>query len=185
MPTLSTLYVCIYILCEQPFYNNLHNHNNNGEDDNMYGDGVDTDSPCNAMESCYSSSLSLAFDQDEYEYIISSERPNGSSIKKVACPLIGAGARGFPIDVAIDIAVRKSLEWMKDGESPSATSSNSYEVDGSIVQDDKKSNEERNQLSSSSSLELVLAFGIPNQSIAESLVLAFEEEQGRTPKNKK
>jgi O-acetyl-ADP-ribose deacetylase (regulator of RNase III) len=44
---------------------------------------------------CYRYALALAFDK-------------GS---RVACPLLGAGARGFPLDVALNLAGQASLEW--------------------------------------------------------------------------
>lgn len=50
-----------------------------------------------SLKQCYSSSLTLAFSFDD--------------VKKVACPLIGAGARGFPYSDAIAIASSQVLEW--------------------------------------------------------------------------
>ncbi|CAB9508652.1 Deacetylates O-acetyl-ADP ribose. Down-regulates ribonuclease 3 (RNase III) activity. Acts by interacting directly with the region of the ribonuclease [Seminavis robusta] len=44
---------------------------------------------------CYRNSLRLAFER----------------ASKVACPLLGAGARGFPLDLALEIAGQASLEW--------------------------------------------------------------------------
>jgi O-acetyl-ADP-ribose deacetylase (regulator of RNase III) len=44
---------------------------------------------------CYSNALALAFEK-------------GS---RVACPLLGAGARGFPLAVALNLAGRASVKW--------------------------------------------------------------------------
>lgn len=58
------------------------------------------DQPSSRMlRSCYRSSLELAFSTGEI---------------KVACPLIGAGARGFPLEIAIEVAASESIRW-RDG----------------------------------------------------------------------
>ena len=36
---------------------------------------------------------------------------------RIACPLLGAGARGFPLETSIDIAARASLQWRDEHES--------------------------------------------------------------------
>ena len=56
--------------------------------------------PDNLLRSCYQSALSLAFHDNQH---------------KIACPLLGAGARGFPSDVAIDVAASESIKW-RDSE---------------------------------------------------------------------
>jgi O-acetyl-ADP-ribose deacetylase (regulator of RNase III) len=53
------------------------------------------DNPQQALLSCYSNALHLAFLEGA----------------RVAAPLIGAGARGFPYDDAIHIAATGSREW--------------------------------------------------------------------------
>lgn len=47
------------------------------------------------LQKCYVAAFDLAFTKDA----------------RVACPLIGAGARGFPIEDAISAAVNESLIW--------------------------------------------------------------------------
>lgn len=61
----------------------------------------------NSLRSSYQSAFKLAFDN------------NRRRTKNVAClPLLGAGARGFPMEVAIEIAASESMRWrdVKDGE---------------------------------------------------------------------
>ena len=53
----------------------------------------------NLLRSCYQSAFNLAFDE------------NLRRKKNVACPLLGAGARGFPTEVAIEIAASESMRW--------------------------------------------------------------------------
>lgn len=64
---------------------------------------------------------------------------------RVACPLLGAGARGFPLDVAMAIASQASMEWCQD------------EIDDSNGDLDSKE-------------EQTLAFAIPDMEIAQQLV---------------
>lgn len=53
--------------------------------------------PSKRLKHCYRSALDLAFSYDD--------------VKRVACPLIGAGARGFPLEIAIDVAVSELSIW--------------------------------------------------------------------------
>jgi O-acetyl-ADP-ribose deacetylase (regulator of RNase III) len=55
--------------------------------------------PFEALRDCYVAAFELSFQNSN----------------KVACPLIGAGARGFSVDDALDIAVSESLFWKKAG----------------------------------------------------------------------
>lgn len=63
------------------------------------------ENPKQYLSECYRNSLSLAFSQAEY----------GSSLR-VACPLIGAGGRGFPLETAIRVAATESVRW-RDSDS--------------------------------------------------------------------
>ena len=80
---------------------------------------------------CYENALALAF----------------SKGSRVACPLLGAGARGFPQDVAIDLAVQASLQWRNDNNH-------------------QQENQSEGQ---------ALAFAIPDIEIAEVLLSAVHE----------
>lgn len=59
--------------------------------------------PVQALQQCYRSALALAF---------SNHRRNEYT---VACPLIGAGARGFPYDIAIAVATSEARKWLREG----------------------------------------------------------------------
>ncbi|EEC47674.1 predicted protein [Phaeodactylum tricornutum CCAP 1055/1] len=58
-----------------------------------------SDSPKVSLRQCYKSATELAFAD--------------SSIARVAVPLLGSGARGFPMAVAIDVAAEASVEWAR------------------------------------------------------------------------
>jgi len=89
------------------------------------------ENPIEALQSCYRSSFDIAFD----------------GAVRVACPLIGAGARGFPVTEATHIAASESLAW-RDTE-------------------DTEGDENR---------EKAIVFGIPDLSIAENLVQSLESK---------
>jgi len=54
---------------------------------------------------CYKKSLKLAEDK-----LVTDGR------LRVACPLLGAGARGFPLEVALEEAARESMEWRENSK---------------------------------------------------------------------
>jgi len=93
---------------------------------------------------CYRKSLDLAFQQSSSSAI----NGDGSSSIRIACPLLGAGARGFPLNVAITTAALECWKWMNNSN--------------------RGQNQERER-------DQVLAFGIPDKSIADMLVGSFEE----------
>ena len=64
----------------------------------------------------------------------------------VACPLIGAGARGFPIDEAIMVAAAESLKWI--------------DVEGTEMTEESRGK--------------ILRFGIPDSTTAYSLIDAMK-----------
>jgi len=55
--------------------------------------------PERKLQSCFRSALSLILEKEK--------------TTRIACPLLGAGARGFPSDVAIKNAALATTEWMK------------------------------------------------------------------------
>jgi O-acetyl-ADP-ribose deacetylase (regulator of RNase III) len=59
------------------------------------------ESPKAALRSCYEKALRLSFKE----------------ARRVATPLLGAGARGFPEEVAINIAATTSAEWCSQQDS--------------------------------------------------------------------
>ena len=61
--------------------------------------------PSSYLRQCYQNSLKMAFEE------ISSSSDENSNDSRVAIPLLGAGGRGFPIDVAIGIAASEAISW--------------------------------------------------------------------------
>jgi len=61
------------------------------------------DNPTEELEKCYKNSIDLAF----------SSSTNASKEVRVACPILGAGARGFPMDIAMQVAAKMSVKWIK------------------------------------------------------------------------
>ena len=59
------------------------------------------DDPKGALYSCYQNALQVAFKEGE----------------RVATPLLGAGARGFPIDEALSVAASAAGEWCQQANS--------------------------------------------------------------------
>jgi len=84
------------------------------------------------LAECYRNSLQLAF-----------AKAASGTTHRVACPLLGAGGRGFPLDMAIRIAATESVGW-RDNEGC------------------------KNQ---------ALAFGIPDEAIARTLIAAIQLQQ--------
>ena len=91
--------------------------------------------PVISLRKCYIESLSKAFSLEA---------------SRIACPLIGAGARGFPCDIAISIAASETLKWM-----------------------DRPNNEDGED----DGIESVVAFGIPDEKVADFLVLELKSNQ--------
>ncbi len=56
-----------------------------------------SDDPCKILRLCYRNSLTKAFAI--------------TNTTRVAVPLLGAGARGFPLDIAVEIAISETLSW--------------------------------------------------------------------------
>ena len=96
------------------------------------------------LRKCYRSSIDLAFGNF------------GDGIAKdqrVAVPLLGAGCRGFPVDIAVKVAAEESAKWM-----------HSSLDDGAAI-----SSEE------SGSGQQVIAFGLLEEGIARQLIDGIEE----------
>jgi hypothetical protein len=71
----------------------------------FYSYYIDGD-PLQALLQCYRSSFEIAF-----HHVHCSSFPNKNT-RCVAIPLLGAGVRGFPRDVAVDVAAQACIEWM-------------------------------------------------------------------------
>lgn len=75
------------------------------------------------LSSCYRQSLELAFrGRSEEEGVLQSLsrmlRPAEPELsnRRIAIPLLGAGCRGFPNDVAVEIAALESSRWLSDAD---------------------------------------------------------------------
>ena len=99
--------------------------------------------PILSLRKCYRSAFDLAFGNDVSVRNSSLHDDDIIDVVKVACPLLGAGCRGFPVDIAIDIAVNESWKWLRRS-----------------VHKDVGYNQ-------------VVAFGIPDKEIASSVVNEF------------
>ena len=95
--------------------------------------------PMEHLRKCYQNSIKEAF-----------SFYNGSGFGRVAVPLLGAGGRGFPIKVAIDIAASEAHNWCQDDN----LNDQSGECDSRVHQ--------------------TLAFGILEVSHADQLVEAIQ-----------
>lgn len=89
------------------------------------------------LRSCYRASFELAFDNV------------GEANQRVAVPLLGAGCRGFPLDIAIQVAAEESVRWM-----------DSLSHCANIVKEQK---------------DQVVAFGLLEDDVALQLVTSVEE----------
>ena len=65
-----------------------------------------TNNPELEIHQCYMSALSQ---------VVVTGKP-----QRIASPLLGAGARGFPTDVAVKVAALATFEWMESGSTNSA-----------------------------------------------------------------
>jgi len=65
------------------------------------------DSPEPKLFNCYSSAIQLACEGQRQEDL------------RIATPLLGSGARGFPYDVATEVASKSCVQWCKDADSRS------------------------------------------------------------------
>ena len=110
-----------------PFYH--HHKKNQNQSDNNY-DNNDNDNVDFLLAECYRNSLNVAImssitsppltsnttlDMNNTSPITSTstniDTDTGANLR-LACPLLGAGCKGFPIDRAIQIAAKTTIEWM-------------------------------------------------------------------------
>lgn len=117
------------------------------------GDGSDDDDhdPLSLLERCYASALEIVAASTT-----TTKKGEPESPLRVASPLLGAGARGFPYDKAIDIASKVSVDWMHQ-----------HDDDGIDVGNDniRGWREEKSDVS--------LVFGVLEEAVAEQLARAM------------
>jgi O-acetyl-ADP-ribose deacetylase (regulator of RNase III) len=93
---------------------------------------------------------------EEPEYFLSKcyqcafETAFAANYSRIATPLLGAGERGFPEDVAIRIAANASLQWYQDDRDPAVLATNNGEQ--------------------------VIAFGLLERHLVDDLVNALSKE---------
>lgn len=93
--------------------------------------------PEESLSRCYREACILAFQEAAKK----AESTKGNDTLRVAVPLIGAGCRGFPCNVAVEIAAKEAVRWRNDVGSRKGQ---------------------------------VLAFGVPDPTVAEDLVNEIE-----------
>lgn len=118
-----------------PFFESINNNTKTNTYDN---------DPVEDLSKCYQSSIGLATSSTGFAH--------STSLIFLCCPLLGAGARGFPYDDAIQVAAKESYNWMTNKR------------DKSTLEDHDVGEK-----------KIVLAFGIPDLSVAKDLVKEFEK----------
>ena len=122
------------------------------------------------LRSCYRQSLKVAFDSSNDEDLSCSLRNNPITSmlglgkcrhnqqslrsQRVAVPLLGAGCRDFPKDVALEVAAMESASWLLS---------------------ESKKEDHTTEADSSPEEELVVAFGLLESVDAEALANSIEE----------
>jgi O-acetyl-ADP-ribose deacetylase (regulator of RNase III) len=79
--------------------------------------------PKEKLRECYKSALHSAFENQDKDW-------------SVAIPLLGAGARGFPVDVAIDIAAGAAVEWCQTEQDESASTCFAQTIAFGLLEDE-------------------------------------------------
>ncbi len=152
------------------------------------------------LAACYRNSLELASTLAQTALNTSGRRDvhgQGDSVLldcdhnqvRVACPLLGAGCRGFPLQEAVDVAARSLVDWLllcdqslvhhptKDETLPNgqtqrpARTSSRFPADGDI------GNEAASN--TSASVSVILALGIPSSETRGLVIDAINEEYDR------
>jgi O-acetyl-ADP-ribose deacetylase (regulator of RNase III) len=127
-----------------PFYDKYHDNDTTTNDNN-----TNTPNHHQLLQQCYRNALSLAFATTSTP---SSEDGRHEHERRVACPLLGAGARGFPSTVAIQIAAEQAWEWQR------ATQPQDDDDDDSSLFHEPQQQEDE-----------VLAFGLLDPTMAKQL----------------
>jgi O-acetyl-ADP-ribose deacetylase (regulator of RNase III) len=131
------------------------------------------ENPIQQLDSCYQSALRLAATIPVHSKNNNSHH-DASAELRVATPLLGAGARGFPMDVAIQVAAKASWRWLQ-GES------NDTELDANV--DSGNVTSSTNKVSETRKMTLV--FGLLEPSWANDMMEAYtrlqQEPNGHGP----
>ena len=122
------------------------------------------ENPIQLLDSCYQSALRLAATIPVHSKNNNSHH-DASAELRVATPLLGAGARGFPMDVAIQVAAKASWRWLHEENS---------DVDLANV-DAGSDNSCTNKVSETR--KMTLSFGLLDPSWANDLLEAYTRLQ--------
>ncbi|OEU06485.1 hypothetical protein FRACYDRAFT_254505 [Fragilariopsis cylindrus CCMP1102] len=151
------------------FHHHNHKHKNNNDIDNN-DDDIDNDGIVNDVDfllaECYRNSLNLAIRRSSSSSTSSlSSSPNNDNHNnnlRIACPLLGAGCRGFPIDPAP--WWWSPWRWF-DGrrEEEEGTNDDNYEYEQPH--------------------SVTIAFGIPDGEIRKKLIEAIDQEMEKEERN--
>ena len=133
-----------------PFFKNHDDDNDNDNDGDIHNNKTAINST-EILHQCYDSAFKLAFNGNSKNNNMMHHKHQQVDYR-VACPLLGAGARGFPQDIAIEVAVNEGQKWLRRKD------------------DDDEANNS------------IIAFGIPDQHVSDLLVREFtkKEEQDFT-----
>jgi O-acetyl-ADP-ribose deacetylase (regulator of RNase III) len=131
--------------------------------------------PEEKLMQCYMNSFQLAFSVPE------NEKSTTIPVVRVAVPLLGAGARGFPVDVAIKVAANAAVMWLDGG---STTATNDHEK---IVLNEQEKNQRNDSTNNNHhhqqklhQKEQTIAFGILEAKCAEQLCAAIGQKYSQT-----
>mmetsp|Transcript_34862 Transcript_34862/g.52012 ORF Transcript_34862/g.52012 Transcript_34862/m.52012 type:complete len:234 (-) Transcript_34862:40-741(-) len=91
-----------------------------------------------------------------------------------AVPLLGAGARGFPLDIAIDIAASEAVRWRNDLRGPKGAEQVEKIEDSTTYLDDKHENASPIPPIAKNTKKEIVAFAIPDAEVANMLVQKIE-----------
>jgi O-acetyl-ADP-ribose deacetylase (regulator of RNase III) len=159
-----------------PFYNKTTTTTNNNNN-TMPSDLEKT--PESLLRQCYLTSLELA------EAIAAQTAATRGKVTtdqdlpivvRVACPLLGAGCRGFPLEVALSVAAASAAEWLQ-ATTTRTTNTNVPENPNNSNNDNSSNNNNNNN---NNNPVIVLAFGIPEPVTVNLLAEALQNEMKDT-----
>ena len=117
------------------------------------------------LQRCYQHSLTLA---EAVTNTTNHGRTRTATTIRIACPLLGAGCRGFPLDVAIEVAAMQARQWQTTNDDDQDHHQVLENSSGSRKPNDTSDNDD-------DQVNLILAFGIPDPTIASQLTDALDQ----------
>jgi O-acetyl-ADP-ribose deacetylase (regulator of RNase III) len=131
-----------------PFYTAKHSHSQE----------LSFEDPTAILRNCYHNAIEVALQKSSDSGIGSGTDTTSKQNKRVVLsfPLLGAGCRGFPVDIAIETAATATMEWLHAYSQAYAQSHSSLDTTVS---------------------EAVVAFAIPEPTIRQALQDALDEQE--------